>query len=206
MSRRAVFLDKDGTLVVNLPYNVDPRRVQFMPNALEGLARLRDEGFDFVLISNQSGVARGYFDEAALLRMMFHIENALAVAGVPLLDFYYCPHLPDGRVPGYCCECDCRKPGPGLMLRAAQEYGIDLRASFAVGDILDDIEAGNRAGCRTVLLPGGEDQWRSGPYRVPDLLATDLKQAASAITAACSARPQRRLTTAAISGGLSHAG
>jgi len=186
--RRAVFLDKDGTLLQDVPYNTDPSRVAFTPNALEGLRELVDAGFEIVVVSNQSGLARGYFELDALHRLVKHLRAELNAAGIPLLDFYFCPHYLDGAVLMYAVECDCRKPGPGMFYRAADEHGIDLSASFMVGDILDDVEAGHRAGCRTVLLsPGGETEWFITPERMPDFFASDLLAAARTIKLAARA-------------------
>ena len=180
--RRAVFVDKDGTLLHDVPYNVDPAQVVFMPNAIEGLRELCDAGFEIIIVSNQSGIARGYFEVDALLELVRHIRRELAHAGIPLLDFYFCPHYLDGPVRTFAVECDCRKPGPGLLLRAADEHGIDLEASFMVGDILDDVEAGHRAGCRSMLIgSGGETEWYITPDRMPDYFAPDLLEAARVI-------------------------
>jgi D-glycero-D-manno-heptose 1,7-bisphosphate phosphatase len=177
--RPAVFLDKDGTLVEDVPFNVDPSRIRLMPGAPEALAALHEAGFLLVVISNQSGVARGYFDEAALGGVEAQLRRLLARFEVPLAGFYYCPHHPDGNTPRYAISCSCRKPQPGLILRAARDHGISLAESWLVGDILDDVEAGRRAGCRTVLMGGGnETEWKLGPWRWPHRLAVDLPQAA----------------------------
>ncbi|MCA1725877.1 MAG: HAD-IIIA family hydrolase, partial [Thermomicrobia bacterium] len=107
----------------------------------------------------------------------------LAAIGVPLAGFYYCPHHPDGVVPEYAVSCLCRKPSHGLIIRAGREHDIDRAASWFVGDILDDIEAGNRAGSRTLLIDnGGETLWEVGPDRIPDAIARDLAEAARVIT------------------------
>ena len=179
----AVFLDKDGTLVENLPYNVDPARIRLMPGAAEGLRRLHAAGYALIVISNQSGVARGFFPEAALVGVESELRSLLAEEGVPLAGFYYCPHLPGGDVPAYAIACPCRKPRPGLIVRAAQEQRLDLPRSWVAGDILDDVEAGRRAGCRTILIDNGnETEWARGPERRPDFLAADLTRAAGIIT------------------------
>jgi D,D-heptose 1,7-bisphosphate phosphatase len=181
--RRAVFIDKDGTLLEDVPYNIDPSRFQFTPHAMEGLALLRDAGFGLVLVSNQSGVARGFFSEDDLLRSLAALEARLAAAGVPLLGVYYCPHHPEADA-AMASTCDCRKPLPGLLFRAARAHALDLAASFCIGDILNDVEAGNRAGCRTVLLcRGTETEWRPGPFRTPDFRTTNLFEAARLILA-----------------------
>jgi histidinol-phosphate phosphatase family protein len=178
MSCRAVFLDKDGTLIEDVPYNVDPERVRLMPRAAEGLRALQAAGYQLFVISNQSGVARGYFQEAALAAVEERLRHLLAEAGVSLAGFYYCPHHPDGA-------CLCRKPEPGLIVRASREHGILLAESWFVGDILDDVEAGRRAGCRTVLLNNGhETEWVWSPQRLPDCFAADLAEAADLIVAA----------------------
>jgi histidinol-phosphate phosphatase family protein len=185
-TRRAVFLDKDGTLVRNVPYNVDPAQVEFTPGAFRGLARLADAGYALVVVSNQPGVALGRFPRAALDDLAHHLKERLADAGIPLAGFYACPHAAAvAGGPG----CACRKPAPGLLIRAAAELGIELASSWMVGDILDDVEAGARAGCRTVLLEvGNETEWRFGPLRMPTLRARDLAHAALRIAQEAHAR------------------
>ena len=181
--RRAVFLDKDGTLVEDVPYNVDPAQVRLMPGAAEGLRLLVAAGYRLVVVSNQSGVARGYFAEEALAAVETRLRQLLEEVGVCLGGFYYCPHHPQGCVAGYAIACDCRKPQPGLVVRAAQEHGLDLSQSWFVGDILDDVEAGRRAGCRTVFLDNGhETEWVMTPERQPHFTAPDLIAAARIIT------------------------
>jgi D-glycero-D-manno-heptose 1,7-bisphosphate phosphatase len=182
---RAVFLDKDGTLVEDVPYNVDPGRVRLAPGAVEGLTALDGAGYRIAVITNQSGVARGYFPEGALAGVGRRLQELLAGFGVGLAGFYYCPHHPDGRVPAYAVACRCRKPEPGLLHRAARELGVCLGQSWVVGDILDDVEAGRRAGCRAVLIDNGnETEWRRGPGREPHHVAADLAEAARLILAA----------------------
>jgi histidinol-phosphate phosphatase family protein len=181
-SRRAVFLDKDGTLVEDVPYNVDPRLVRLLPGAGDGLRRLQDAGLLLFVVSNQSGVARGLFPESALSPVEERLRGLLADCGVALDGFYYCPHHLEGVVAGYASHCDCRKPAPGLIRRAAAEHGLDLGRSWMVGDILDDVEAGRAAGCRTVLVDNGhETEWVLTPGRQPDLRAADLREAARLI-------------------------
>jgi histidinol-phosphate phosphatase family protein len=182
---RAVFLDKDGTLVEDVPYNVDPECVRLAPGAAEGLAALDAAGYRLAVVSNQSGVARGYFPEEALAGVERRLRQLLAGVGVALAGFYYCPHHPDGRVPAYAVACRCRKPEPGLLHRAARELGVGLEQCWLVGDILDDVEAGRRAGCRTVLIDNGnETEWRRAPEREPHHVAADLAEAARLIRAA----------------------
>jgi D-glycero-D-manno-heptose 1,7-bisphosphate phosphatase len=180
----AVFLDKDGTLVEDVPYNVDPDSMQLTAGAAEGLRLLHRAGYRLFVVSNQSGVARGYFREQALVGVAGRLRTLLGQLDVPLAGFFYCPHHPEGSVAAYALACSCRKPGAELLLRAAREHDVDLGRSWMIGDILDDVEAGRRAGCRTVLLDNGhETEWLDGPRRRPDFLAPDLAAAARIIVA-----------------------
>ncbi len=184
MSRRAVFLDKDGTLIEDVPYNVDPERIRLLPRVVEGLSGLHQAGYLLIVVSNQSGVARGYFGPEALRAVDARVRELLARERVPLTGFYFCPHHPQGVVEPYAVECACRKPKPGLILRAAEEHGVDLARSWLVGDILHDVEAGRRAGCRTVLIDNGnETEWVLTAQRLPHLLAADLLEAETLISA-----------------------
>lgn len=182
--RKAVFLDKDGTIVENVPYNVDPTSLRLSRGAPDALAHLAEAGYRLVVVTNQSGVARGLFPEDALVDVEAELRRQLAARGVTIDGFYYCPHHPQGSVPGYATSCDCRKPRPGLLYRAAAELELDLSDSWLVGDILDDVEAGCRAGCRTVLLDnGGETEWIAGDCREPDAIVPDLLAAAAVVLA-----------------------
>ncbi|MEF2277446.1 HAD family hydrolase [Deinococcus sp. YIM 134068] len=184
-SRPAVFLDKDGTLIEDVPYNVDPALIRLAPGVGEVLRALSGAGYVLVVITNQSGVARGLFPESALGGVETRLRELLAAEGVTLAGFLACPHHPKGTVEEYAVECECRKPGPGLLRRAADELGLDLTRSWMVGDILNDVEAGRRAGCRTVLLDnGGETEWLPGPYRTPHHTARDWAEVAAAILTA----------------------
>lgn len=179
---KVVFLDKDGTLVKNVSYNVDPEKIEFIPGVIPGLKTLYSAGFGLIIISNQSGVARWYFREKDLKPVWERIEMELQQQGIPLLDIFYCPHHPDGLNPYYAKECECRKPEPGLLYLAAKKYNLNLADSWMVGDILDDVQAGTKAGCRTVLVDiGNETQWILGPGRLPTYLADSFEDAAEYI-------------------------
>ncbi len=183
--RAAVFLDKDGTLVEDVPYNVDPAQIRLTSGATEALRALHGADYPLIVVSNQSGIARGYFGVAALCSVEGRLRAMLDAAGVPLAGFYYCPHYPTGCVEAYSVDCDCRKPAPGLLSRAAREHGIDLGRSWMIGDILHDVEAGRRAGCRTILLDvGNETEWDLTPARTPDFRAPTLRDAARQILSA----------------------
>lgn len=171
---RAVFFDKDGTLVENVPYNVDPAKLVFSEGAASALSILRGR-FQFHVVTNQAGVALGLFQENELMPIEEKLGKMFLENGATLNGFHYCPHKPADA-------CRCRKPGTLMLENASCEFGIDLRKSWMIGDILDDIEAGKRAGCMTILLDvGNETEWKEGPYRVPDFRVKDLNEAAKII-------------------------
>ena len=160
--RRAVFLDRDGTLMEDVGYPSSPDSVMLVPGATKALLELREAGFALVVVSNQSGVARGLIspDQARAVHERLMAELAEAGAGVD--GSYYCFHGPDAG-------CDCRKPAPGMILRAAAELGIDLGQSTMVGDKRIDAQAGRAAGCTTVLLArSGEDAASAADHVVDD--------------------------------------
>ncbi len=182
--RPAVFLDKDGTLIDDLPYNANPARITLCEGAGDALQALARRGYALVVVSNQQGIARGWLSDRDLCRARDRIAALLAAHDVRLDGFYWCPHWPWSCKGRLAFACDCRKPAPGMLVRAASEHGLALTASWMVGDILDDIEAGRRAGCRTVLIDNGnEGEWRCNPLRRPHRLAPDLVSAAQMITA-----------------------
>lgn len=175
VTRRAVFLDKDGTLVRNVPFNADPTKIELENGAKEALKMLAGIGFELHVVSNQSGVGLGLFPESALRDVEARLRELMREAGATLSGFYYCPHSPQMR-------CICRKPSPGMLKRAARERQLDLGASWMVGDILDDVEAGHRAGCRSILVDNGnETEWELGGIRQPDYHVRDLPSAIRAI-------------------------
>jgi len=187
---QAIFLDKDGTLIENLPYNVKPDLIRLAPRAGEALRLMQAQGYALLVVSNQAGVAKGLFTEQALMPVKERLSELLEAEGVRLTDFYYCPHYPNGAVARYAMRCECRKPMPGMLQQAAARHGIDLARSWMIGDILDDVEAGKRAGCRAVLIDNGnETEWVPGPYRTPELTANDLLAAAQAIASFGGVRP-----------------
>jgi D-glycero-D-manno-heptose 1,7-bisphosphate phosphatase len=180
----AVFLDKDGTLVENIPYNVDPDLMRLVPGAVAGLRALGNAGYRLFVVSNQSGVARGLFSIDALEDLQRRLRDLLGDAEISLDGLYFCPHHPNGSVAEYAIECSCRKPADGLLRRAARDHDIDLRRSWMIGDILDDVEAGRRASCRTVLIDSGnETEWVLSRDRMPDHVVRDVGEAAAVIEA-----------------------
>lgn len=184
MRGRAVFLDRDGTLVEARHYPSRPADLQLFNDIGPGLAHLHEIGFKLIVFTNQGGLAHGFFDPAALDAMHAHLQAELAALGAPLAAIYHCPHDPNGTRPELAITCSCRKPQPGMLLQAAREGAIDLRRSWVVGDILHDVEAGNRAGCHTILVNnGGETEWLAGPHRAPDWTVASTAAALALIAA-----------------------
>ncbi|MGN6491938.1 MAG: D-glycero-alpha-D-manno-heptose-1,7-bisphosphate 7-phosphatase [Agriterribacter sp.] len=180
---KAVFLDKDGTLVKDVPYNIDTNLVEFTAYAVEALQLLQQIGYKFIVVSNQSGIAKGYFSPVEVKRVFDYISAELALYEVIMDDFYYCPHFYPAKIPEFSTPCLCRKPRPGMLLQAAYDHNISLNESWMIGDILDDVEAGNRAGCRTILLNNGnETEWLPGEHRLPHFMAANLMEAATIIS------------------------
>jgi len=189
--RPCLFIDKDGTLIENVPYNVDPAQLRFMPGAGEALARLAAAGLALVIVTNQSGLARGYFSRAQFAQLQDVLLKRLRdEAGVVIDDVMLCPHEPDaqGRP-----ACLCRKPAPGMLIGAARRHGLDLSRSWMVGDTLDDVEAGRRAGARGLLFDsGGETVWRRSPLREPEAVFLDWSALAAHVLAGLQASSAAR--------------
>ena len=188
--QRAIFLDRDGTLVHPYHYPSAPEHLHLYENIGSALWALQRMGFLLIVITNQSGIARGYFSEEDLQRMHTHLRNELTRWDVHLDAIYYCPHHPDGSIPELALRCDCRKPQPGMLLRAAQDYTLDLGASWFVGDILDDVEAGNRAGCRTILVDLETEPLPQSVQRRPTFVARDTIHALRMIQTIVSLEPE----------------
>jgi D-glycero-D-manno-heptose 1,7-bisphosphate phosphatase len=179
---KAIFLDKDGTLIPDIPYNVDPAMISLSEGVIEGLRLLKESGYIFIIASNQSGLAQGYFKEQDFENMQKKITELLSVQGIVLSGFYYCPHHPLAFIEKYASDCECHKPKPGLLLQAAHELTIDLTSSWMIGDILNDVEAGKSAGCKSILIENGnETEWKLNEKRKPDYIAANLPDAAGFI-------------------------
>lgn len=179
LKRKAIFLDKDGTLIPDVPYNVNPDLITLQDGVIEGLKLLKDKEYIFVVISNQAGVARGYFKYNELEKVKEKLNLLLNKEEVFIAAYYFCPHHPEGKIAEYAITCKCRKPEPGMILLAANDLNIDTKKSWMIGDILNDVEAGNKAGCKTVLLDvGNETEWAEGRFRKPAYVAANFLKAA----------------------------
>jgi D-glycero-D-manno-heptose 1,7-bisphosphate phosphatase len=177
MAARAVFLDRDGTLVHPRHYPTRPDELVLYDGIGPELRALQRAGFKLVVVTNQSGIAHGYLTEVHLLGLHAHLTSQLARLGVRLDAIYYCPHHPHAAIPALAVACDCRKPRPGMLLAAAANLNLDLAGSWLAGDILDDIEAGNRAGCRAVLVDLGTESAPTTRLRTPAYIACDTVHA-----------------------------
>jgi D-glycero-D-manno-heptose 1,7-bisphosphate phosphatase len=180
---RALFLDRDGTLVHARHYPSRPEQLVLYDGIGDGLRELQSAGFKLVVVTNQSGIARGYFTEADLDAMHRHLRQQLAAVGAHLDAIYHCPHHEHGVLPALAIRCDCRKPQSGMLRRAATDLNLDLERSWLVGDILDDVEAGRRAGCRTVLVDLGTESPPDVPMRTPHYVARDIRHALDIVRA-----------------------
>jgi D-glycero-D-manno-heptose 1,7-bisphosphate phosphatase len=177
MRRRAVFLDRDGTLVHPRHYPARPADLELYHGIGPGLRRLQRAGFRLIVITNQSGIARGMFTEQDLEVMHAHLRRELARSGVRLDAIYHCPHHPAGLIPELSFRCECRKPEAGMLLRAAEELAIDCSRSWLIGDILDDVQAGHSVRCRTVLVDLRSEPLPDRPERRPEFVARNTRHA-----------------------------
>lgn len=164
---RALFIDRDGTIAKDVPYCSRPEDFELLPGVGEAIRQLNKKGFRVIVITNQSGIARGYFTEEMLERIHQKMREDLARHGARIDAIYYCPHDPEEG-------CQCRKPKPGLIYQAAKEHSIELSKSFFIGDKSLDIEAGHAAGCKVVLISdGGEVSYP----RAPEFVARNIIEA-----------------------------
>ena len=155
LKNKAIFFDRDGTLNVDVDYLHDPADFVWVEGAIAAIRWANEHGYLVIVVTNQSGVARGYYDEAAVHRLHDWMNTQLKKHGAHIDAFYYCPHHTEGTVPAYRQACDCRKPAPGMILRAIEEHDIDPAASWMFGDGARDIAAAESAGVRGVRYEGG---------------------------------------------------
>jgi D-glycero-D-manno-heptose 1,7-bisphosphate phosphatase len=176
--KRAVFIDRDGTINEESGYLFKKEDCRFIPGAIEAIVQLNMAGFLVVVITNQSGIARGYYTEADLHQLHQFMESEIAAAGGRIDGWYYCPHHPDYPDSS---QCDCRKPLPGMLQLAAHELGIDLASSWMIGDKIADVNAGISAGCQTILVKTGYGAVEALSAPKEQIIIADLGAAASLI-------------------------
>ena len=183
MKRRiAVFLDRDGTISEEVDYLDNPDMLRLIPRAAEAIRLINESGLLAVVVTNQSGVARGYFTEPVLKDVHNRMELLLKAEGAHVDKIYYCPHHPEVGLPEYLLDCECRKPMTGMIDAAAKDLNIDVSCSYVVGDKIIDIELANKAGARGILVMTGygreELKSLSSERKVwPDHIADDLCEA-----------------------------
>jgi D-glycero-D-manno-heptose 1,7-bisphosphate phosphatase len=153
--RPAVFLDRDGVIIDDVNYLAFPDQVRILPGSAEAIAALNRAGWPVVVVTNQAGVARGYFSQQAVVRVHRYLAEQLAPFGAAIDAFYFCPHHPEAEIEAYRLACRCRKPRPGMLVRAAAELHLDLTQSWMIGDRESDLEAGAAVGARTILVRTG---------------------------------------------------
>jgi len=182
MPDKAIFLDRDGTLIEDPGYINNPDQIKLLDGVAEALAELKALGYKLIVTSNQSGVARGIVTEKTLAEIHNRLKQLLAEKGGHLDKIYYCPYHPEGVIPKYRKESDCRKPNPGMLLAAAGEMNVDLGESWVIGNSSRDIEAGLRTGCQTILLDNvSHDKKIELGQANPDYRAVNMKEAVNIV-------------------------
>jgi D-glycero-D-manno-heptose 1,7-bisphosphate phosphatase len=176
--RPAAFIDRDGVINAELNYVSRIEDFHVLPGVVSGLRRLAEAGYALVVVTNQAGIARGKFDEPAFHRLTDHMLEHFAAQGVQFAGVYHCPHHPQGLIDRFRLDCNCRKPAPGMLLRAAAELGLDLSRSVLVGDKLSDTAAGRAAGVRRTVLVESGHALPADSARFADHQCADLDHAA----------------------------
>ena len=187
-TRPAVFLDRDGTLIEDVGYLDALSRIELFPWTVDALRALNRAGLALVVVTNQSGVARKYFPEGFIDEVHRALDVRLAAGGARIDAYYYCPHHPDGKLPEYARDCDCRKPRRGLVDRAAADLGLDPARSFVVGDKWGDVGLARAVAARALLVrtgTGATEEQRPRPGVAADVIVDNLAAAASWILMQC---------------------
>jgi D-glycero-D-manno-heptose 1,7-bisphosphate phosphatase len=183
--RPAVFFDRDGTLNEEVEFLTVPEQMRLIPGAGRAVRAVNENGFLALVISNQSGIARGLFTEADLIPIHAKFRQELGASGARIDRIYYCPHHPTTGIPPYRADCDCRKPRPGMLRRAEEEMGVDLSRSYVIGDRIGDVLAGRNAGAKGILVLTGYGTSSIAECReqgvVPDYIAPSVAEAVNFI-------------------------
>ncbi len=182
--RPAVFLDRDGTIIEEVGYIDTPEKVRLLPGAVEAIGIFRQLQCWVLVLSNQSGVARGFFPESRVAAVNAHLQQLLRLQGVEVDAFYYCPHHPEAHLPAYRIQCECRKPRPGMIQQAMRDFPVIPSRSVIIGDRYSDVEAGKQMHLTAILVRTGYGANEYALYRTdtariqPDFVAADLLEAA----------------------------
>jgi D-glycero-D-manno-heptose 1,7-bisphosphate phosphatase len=181
---KAAFIDRDGVINVEREYVYRVRDFEFLPNAIAGMLILQDAGYKLVIVTNQSGIARGYYSEASFQVLTNYMKTLLIASGVVISGVYHCPHHPTAGLGVYKVECTCRKPKPGMLYQAKVDLNLDLSSSILIGDKHSDIAAGRAAGLRQCVLVRSGHLPTSLAISAADACVDDLKKAAAWIVSA----------------------
>ena len=176
----AVFLDRDGTINEEVNYLGDPAHLKLTPDAAKAIYLLNSHNIPVIVVTNQAGIARGYFTETQMHLVHQALDLMIAVENAKIDAYYFCPHHPTAGIGDYKITCTCRKPHPGMLYQAAQDLQLDLSKSYLVGDKLTDIQAGNLAGCQTILVETGygkEESKTQQDETKPDQISPNLLSA-----------------------------
>ena len=177
--KKAVFLDRDGTINKEANYLSHPGQIELISGSAEGIKLLNENGFTVVVITNQSGVARGIIEEEKLPLIKDRLCCLLEEKGAKIDGYYYCPHYPDGKIEKYALKCDCRKPEPGMLRQAAEDLDIELKGSYVVGDKACDLKLGKNVGAVAIMVRTGYGESEVENYEPsPDYIAENLFDAA----------------------------
>ncbi|WP_047382998.1 D-glycero-beta-D-manno-heptose 1,7-bisphosphate 7-phosphatase [Cetobacterium sp. ZWU0022] len=172
--RKVIFLDRDGTINIEKSYLHKWEDFEFEINVIEGLKALKSLGYEFIVVTNQSGIARGYYTEEDLKTLNSEMVKKLNEYDIDILECYYCPHHPEKGLEEYKKSCDCRKPNPGMLLEGIKKYNIDVKNSFMIGDKKSDLEAGKNAGLKSILILTGYGKKVEKEVESEYLIAQDL--------------------------------
>ena len=175
--KRAAFLDRDGTINEEVGYLDSIEKLKIIPNAFEAVRLINRSGLLAIVVTNQAGIGRGFFDEAFVRQIHDRMRAAFLAEGAVIDAFYFCPHHPSAGTGIYLTACDCRKPEPGMLIRAGQEKGIDLASSYMIGDTSRDVEAGQRSGGKGILVRTGYGREMTSESAKPDYVAEDILDA-----------------------------
>lgn len=172
--RKVIFLDRDGTINVEKSYLHKWEDFEFEKNVIDGLKELKKMGYEFIVVTNQSGIARGYYSEDDLKTLNNEMVKELKKHDIDILECYYCPHHPEKGLNQYRKNCDCRKPNPGMLLEGIKKYNVDIENSFMIGDKKSDLEAGKKAGLKSILILTGYGKNIEDDVKKEYLIGKDL--------------------------------
>lgn len=177
--RKVIFLDRDGTINVEKSYLYKWEDFEFEKNAIEGLKELKNLGYEFIVVTNQSGIGRGYYSEEDLVALNNQMTQKLKEFGIEILECFYCPHHPEKGIGKYKVDCNCRKPNPGMLLEGIKKYDVDIENSFMIGDKKGDLEAGKKASLKSILVLTGYGKKIEEEVKGNYLIAKDLLEVAA---------------------------